>query len=658
MHWIDVLIIVAFIAYAITSGFRARKTASLGLEEYFLAGRSLPGWKAGISMAATQFAADTPLLVTGLIATAGVFYLWRLWIYALAFLLLGFVLAPCWRRANVITDAELTEQRYSNDPLTLELGSKKLSLYPAAMLRGVKAIYFGTIFNCTVLAMVLFATKEIAEPFLLWNEWLPAGLFDVLRRVVEAIGMPLARGDVAAADFWIRSTNNIVSISAIVAVTTLYSTTGGLRSVVNTDVMQFALMMLGTILYAAWVVDAGGGMRAIIDTIREQFAAGGPGGITPDEMLAFTPSRAKDVTFALLSVFALQWLVQMNADGTGYLAQRSMACRSDKDAKLAAVIFTVAQIFFRSIFWLPIGLGLLVIFPPDLSLPLDVLTGDREATYVLGIKELLPPGVLGLMLTGMLAALASTIDTHLNWGSSYWTNDIYKRFVCESWMKKEPSQRSLVWVARVANIGILIIALAVMTQLSSIQAAWQTSLLLGAGMGVMLVLRWIWWRINAWGEIATIVASTILAPILLFGVEDEALRLLLMALGATTAGVVTSLVVGPDPMEHLTSFFDKVRPPGFWRHVALASGVSETLGRKRLARDVAAMVLAALSIFALLTGFGSWLVDSPAPVWLPWRGVWIAFNLVVGAALVPVWWKLGFSDASAPAAEPAADRTP
>ena len=145
--------------------------ASQNLEEYFLAGRTLPGWKAGISMAATQFAADTPLLVTGLIATAGIFSLWRLWIYALAFLLMGFVLAASWRRVGVITDAELTEIRYGNKP--------------AAVLRGIKAIYFGTIFNCTVLAMVLFAAKEVAEPFLLWDAWLPAALYDPARQVVE-----------------------------------------------------------------------------------------------------------------------------------------------------------------------------------------------------------------------------------------------------------------------------------------------------------------------------------------------------------------------------------------------------------------------------------------------------------------------------------------
>jgi len=223
---LDAAILVAFAIYAIASGLRARRTASTGLEEYFLAGRSLSGWKAGISMAATQFAADTPLLVTGLIATAGIFSLWRLWIYALAFLLLGFVLAPSWRRAGVLTDAELAEVRYGGSGAT--------------WLRGVKAVYFGLVFNCAVLAMVLWAAKEIAEPFLLWHAWLPEGLFGGVRAFVEGVGIPFARESASDVDVWVRSADNLISIAALVGLTLAYSTTGGLRSVVRTDLVQFA----------------------------------------------------------------------------------------------------------------------------------------------------------------------------------------------------------------------------------------------------------------------------------------------------------------------------------------------------------------------------------------------------------------------------------
>ncbi|MCZ6785146.1 MAG: sodium transporter [Proteobacteria bacterium] len=639
MELLDGLILALFALYAIRAGLRARKVASRNLEEYFLAGRTLSGWKAGISMAATQFAADTPLLVTGLVATAGIFSLWRLWIYALAFLLLGFVLAPSWRRSGVLTDAELSELRYGRRA--------------AAVLRGIKAVYFGTIFNCTVLAMVLFAAVAIAEPFLLWDQWLPPALFGPVEWLVRTVGVPFAvelpgygySDGGAAADLWVRSARNLLSIFALATLTTLYSATGGLRSVVSTDLVQFALMMGASAGYAFYVVDGAGGLDAIAAGIRERYAAGGPGGITPDQILAFTPGHARDASVVVLAVIALQWLVQMNADGTGYLAQRTMACRSDDDARRASLVFTVAQVLLRSLVWLPIALGLLVLLPPDPGLSGELLRAEREASFVRGIQSL-PPGLLGLMLTAMFAALASTLDSHLNWGSSYWTHDLYARFLCRGWLRREPGGRELVWVARLSNFGILVVALAVMTQLSSIQTAWQVSLLLGAGMGVMLVLRWVWWRVTARGEIATVVTSTVLAPLLLFALpaEAEAVRMLCMALGATAAGVLVSLFGAPESPESLLRFYERARPPGFWGPVARAAGDEPRAVTRRLGSGLVATFLAAGSVFAVLTALGSWLARSPAPAWLPvgGRGLWIALLLCAGGALVPVWWRLAF----------------
>jgi len=501
MHALDAALLVAFILYCLIAGLRSRERASRNLEEYFLAGRTLKGWQAGISMAATQFAADTPLLVRGLVATAGIFALWRLWIYALAFLMLGFV-------------------------------------------------------------------------------------------------------------------------------------------------------------FAAIVVDRAGGLDAIADRLHQMFPAGGAAGISASEILAFTPGQAKDVTTLLLLAFGLQWLVQMNADGTGYLAQRAMACRSDHDARQAAVVFTFAQILFRSLLWLPLALGLLVLFPPDAG-PVAAQTAEREFTYVRGMAELLPVGVKGLLLVGMLAALASTLDTHLNWGASYWANDIYKRLLCEAWRGRTPSGRTLVWVARGANLVILVIALLILPWLTSIQSAWQASLLLGAGMGVLLVLRWLWWRINAWGELATIAASTALAPVLLvsFSNEQEALRLLLMAVGATTAGIATSLATGPEAHERLLTFYRRTRPLGFWGPIAAAAGEAPSTGPRRLLRAATAAIAASASVFCLLTGIGAWLVGSPAPDWLPSRALWIAGLVTLGVALIPVWVRLGFPRAETGAA-PISDAAP
>ncbi len=627
LHAIDVLILAAFVLYAVAAGLRSRGIASRDLEQYFLAGRTLSGWRAGLSMAATQFAADTPLLVTGLVATAGIFALWQLWIYGLAFLFLGFVLAPSWRRARVVTDAELTELRYGGGP--------------AVVLRAIKAVYFGTVFNCVVLAWVLFATKAIAQPFLPWDQWLPAVVYEPWLAFVSWVGVPLAV-EPEGARIWVDTANNLLSIGAIVLVTLFYSTTGGLRSVVTTDVLQLALALGGTAVYAGCVVWHFGGMGPLVEAVRDRLAAGGPGGITADQVLAFTPSHAKDASLAVLAVFALQWFIQLNADGTGYLAQRSMACRSDRDARLASVVFTFTQVLVRSLVWLPIALGLLVLFPPDLSLPLAALRHEREVTFVRGIAELLPWGVRGLLLTAMLAALASTIDTHLNWGASYWANDLYKRVFCQAWRRREPDPRTLVWVARASNAWILLLALAVMTQLTSIEGAWRVALLLGAGTGPVLVLRWLWWRISAWGEIACLAASLLAAPPLLALVGDEALRLLLMAGVATAAGVGVSLAT-PESPERLLAFFQRARPPGGWGPVARAAGADPAEGTRRLARGVAGMAAAAFCCFSLLTGLGSWLCGSPAPAWWPvGRGPWIAAQLALGAALVPVWWTLGF----------------
>ncbi len=566
LHWVDIAIIVAYIIYSVWAGLGGAKKASENLEEYFLAGRSLKGWQAGTSMAATQFAADTPLVVTGLIATMGVFSLWRFWIYGLAFLLMALVLASCWRRSGVITDAQLTEFRYGGPR--------------AAALRGFKAVYFGFVFNCTVLGMVLLATTRITEPFLVWDQWLPAGLHGAVMGVVEWVGYPLTasgapcaaaceaaaqclKGRCVGAAEWTASTNNILSIGAIVTVTTLYSTTGGLRSVVKTDIAQFVIAMVSTIAYAVILIAAVGGFGGLYEQLGVMFPAdgSGPSGMTLSELLAFTPSEGHDIGFAFLGVIAIQWLCQLNADGSGYLAQRTMACRTEGDARTAGVVFTLLQVLVRSLVWLPIGLALLVLFQPAAGLEGTAFTAEREATYVRGIAEMVPMGLRGLMLTGMLGALASTVDTHLNWGSSYFTNDIYARFICPHWLKREPTQRGLVWVARVTNVGILAAGVVIMTQMDSIQTAWQASLLLGAGVGVLLVLRWLWWRMNATGELAALAASLVGAPTLIVLVDSDSLRLLLMALFATVVGVAAALLTPAEDTERLKAFYDKVRPP-------------------------------------------------------------------------------------------------
>lgn len=615
---VDTAIVLGFLVYCVISGLRARKVSSRDLEQYFLAGRTLPGWKAGFSMAATQFAADTPLLVTGMIATAGVFSLWRLWIYTLSFLLLGFVLSGPWRRAGVLTDAELAELRY---------GTRL-----ATVLRGAKAIYFGTIFNCTVMAMVLFAATRIAEPFLHWNDWLPPAAFGGVVAFVEWTHIPLSQ--VTEPQLWAeRSANNLLSLLAVVSVTTLYSTTGGLRAVVNTDVVQLVAAMIATFVYAVVIVGLVGGLTAIPGQLTAIY-----GSSWASEALAFTPTQARDVSWALLGTMAIQWIAQMNADGTGYLAQRTMACRSDRDARDAVLVFVVAQVLLRSLLWIPIGLGLLILFPMPMTAPDSALVAAREATFVEGIALYLPVGIKGLMLTGMIAAFASTLDTHLNWGASYWTNDIYRRLFCQLWRKREPTGRSLVWVARASNLLILALSIAILTQLESIQSAWKTTLLLGAGMGVPLVLRWIWWRVTAAAELAAIVASSFLAPFLIWAVDGEGVRMLLVTVATTSVTIAVALMT-TEPREHIRQFYRRVRPPGFWEPIARECGDDPRGGVDRLRQGLLATAGLSLCVFCLLVAFGTWLFGSPAPAWFPWRGPWIGALIIVSAALLVRFWS-------------------
>jgi solute:Na+ symporter, SSS family len=616
---IDLLIVTGFVVYAIGSGLRARRRASRSLAEYFLAGKTIAGWRAGLSMSATQFAADTPLLVTGLVATAGVFALWRLWIYGLAFLLMAYVFSVGWRRAGVLTDAELTEVRYS--------GRGVLPL------RVLKAIYYGTVINCVVMAMVLVAAIRIGEVFLPWHEWLPPGVYATIATMAAATGMEL--GGVTGLDPAIATTNNLLSILLILAFVAGYSTTGGLRAVINTDVAQFLLAMGGTAIYAWVVVKAAGGFGVLPDRVVELYGADAAG-----RLLSFgPPDTAGQILMPFLVIIGLQWLFQMNADGTGYLAQRSMACRTDRDARVAGVVFAWAQIFFRSLLWLAIAVGLLVLYP---FAPADAGTGEfvaaREILFVVGIDDLLPPGVRGLMLVGLLAALASTIDTHLNWGASYWSNDIYDRLVSRHWLKREPRGRELVIVARLSNLLILAIALVITANLGSIQAAWFISLLFGAGMGSVLVLRWVWERINLWSELAAMGTSLVVAPLLLVGLgtdaETEWVRLGIMALTTTTAAIAMTFFTPPTEDRTLLGFYQRVRPFGWWPRAARLRGDEPAAQLAALGRRLRAVGLTAASLFLLLAGVGRLLV---APPGASGELTWVA--VIAGVALVPLWWR-------------------
>ena len=611
---LDWLIVVAFVVYSCYVGWRARHRASRDLNEYFLAGRRLRGWQAGMSMAATQFAADTPLLVMGLLAVGGIFSLWRLWIYGLAFLLMGFVLGAAWRRAGVLTDAELTMIRYS--------------ARGALTLRTLKAVYYGTVINCVVMAFVLAAAMRIFELFLPWHEWLDPSLYAWLKTLITSTGLQLASGVTALPDA-IATTNNVISLVLMLAFVGMYSTAGGLRGVVSTDVMQLILMLAGTAIYAWLAVDRAGGLAGLPGALTAAY-----GDETAGQFLSLAPPLHQ-IWPGFVAIIGLQWFYQMNSDGTGYLAQRTMACEDDRQARIAAIVFTLVQIVLRSVLWLLIGIALLVIFPFDATQPVtDGLIAEREIVFARGIDMLLPIGARGLLLTALLAALASTLDTHLNWGASYWSNDLYKGLWLERIRRRPARERELVLVARLANLGILLIALTVMTQLGSIQRAWQLSLLFGAGMGAVLVLRWVWERINLYCEILAIAVSLLLAPVLLLNVDTEWARLVIMAAVSTGVVIAAALWMPGTETARLVVFYRQVRPPGWWNRTAQAAGIEIAESHRDLRRDVLAWLSCALSTYL-------WLIGTTMLLLRPDMRVAGSMLLVGGTLLVPVWVRAG-----------------
>ncbi len=610
----DLILVLAFVIYSISVGFFAKSKASKSLTEYFLAGRSIKGWKSGVSIAATQYAADTPLLVTGLVATGGIFMLWRLWIYGISFLFIGFVLSKSWWRSGILTDAELVEVRYSGKA--------------AIWLRGVKALFYGVIINSSVLAMVLLAATRISEVFLVWDQWLPSNLYNAILQWVTNFGINFSAGAVTG-DIWIASTNNIISMVLIIAFVTLYSTTGGLRSIIQTDVVQFFIAMVATLLFAIFIVRDAGGLSNMLDQLVSLY-----GEARANQFLSFMPTGG-ELVFPFLVIISLQWLFQMNSDGTGYIAQRLMASKSVNEARKAGLIFSILQIFVRSLLWLPIIIGVLILYPFDPATPIDTaFTAQREMTFVIGMKDVLPNGVRGLMLLGMLAALSSTISTLLSWGASYWSNDIYKRIINEAWLKRKPKHSEQILVARTSNFIVLFFALIIMGYMGSIQAAWYLTLLFGAAVGSVLILRWLWERINIYSEIAAIGSSLIIAPIILYTVDQEWLKLLIMSVSSTIIVIVVTYLTPPTNQKVLAGFYKRVSPSGYWKKTAQQIGDNPKKPVLEFWGNMKIVALSAITIFSLLVGISKLLFpQTNQSIYFP-----IAL-IIIGLAAFPFWWK-------------------
>ncbi len=563
----DWVVIGLYLAFALVVGFAVRERAGQGRRSYFIANSTLPWWWAGVSIAATTFAADTPLAITGIVASRGLSgnWLWLSWILVHAAVVVIF--ARRWWRTGVVTDAEFISLRYG-DRL-------------APTLRSFRAFLFGIVYNGIILGWVLRAMSKIVHPLFRWEDWFP-GLVHFVGRLMPAetaIGGP----------------SEVLSLVSLIALVALYSSMGGIRGVIITDLVQFALGLFGSIWLAVAAWQAVGGHAGLMHALRELYGRN-------HDLLALFPSTSRAWVQSLglgaftLGVYLLvQSYANVPADGGGYLQQRLNATRSERDAVKAAGLFVGLQYVIRIWPWFIVALAALVLIPLEgggTAVPerlAAMVAHDREMAYPALMVFLLPAGALGLVVVSLLAAFMSTIDTHFNWGASYLVSDIYLR------LRPQASTGEQVWVARLAVVGFAIMAVIVGFNIDTIEQAWRWVAFLGAALGVPTALRWLWWRVTAAAELAGAVAglATGFALVALTSTPYEVS--LIWISGVSTAVMLATILLGPRPAEAtVRAFEEKVSPLGFWPSRSLAAGW------RQIASHVAGVAALVLGMMASL----------------------------------------------------------
>lgn len=529
---LDWIIILAFFAASLGIGLALRRRAGSSLVEFFASGRSLPWWLAGTSMVATTFAADTPLAVTGLIAEHGLAGNWFWWAFALGGMLTVFVFAKLWRRAAVLTDVELIELRYSGAP--------------AAFLRGFRAVYVAVVVNSFIIG------------------WVTQAMIQVLRHTV-LVDLPQD----SLTDFWL--------VAILLAITGVYSVLAGLWGVAVTDVLQFVLAMAGCILLAVVAVGEVGGIEALRQRTAANFGDVHVFDFVPDFGAAAAWMPAGVFLALVLGQWWATWYPGAEPGGGGYVVQRMASCRNERDAVKATLLYQIAHYCVRPWPWILVAFAALALHP---ELRDQAVDGDSRTDPGIGfpmlIRELAPVGLRGLLLVAFAAAFMSTISTHMNWGASYLVNDVYRRFLAPA-----ADDRRLVLVSRLSSVAVLLLggttALIMRILSISVVEAWAMLAALGGGLGAVFLLRWFWWRINAWSELAAMIASIVcfLAVRTWQGALPEQERMppqytsLLVATGSLVVWLAVTFATRPEPDSHLTGFYRQVRPDGpGWRRIA------------------------------------------------------------------------------------------
>jgi solute:Na+ symporter, SSS family len=568
---VDWSIIAAYFLFNLLIGFYYKKKAGSNTTEFFLSGRNVPWWLAGTSMVATTFAADTPLVVTGLVARNGIAGNWLWWNMVASGMLTVFLFSRLWRRSGMTTDIELAELRYSGKP--------------AAFLRGFRALYLGIVMNCIILGWVNLAMVKI---------------------LMLVLGLSKDQA------LWL--------VIAIIALTSFVSTLSGLWGVLVTDLFQFAIKMTMVIVLGVAAVHAVGG----IDAMKAKL--GGEGSpflsFVPDLHSVWMPA----VTFCVYIAvnWWATWYPGAEPGGGGYVAQRMFSAKDERNSLLATLWFNIAHYALRPWPWVVVGMASVILYPH---------LQDPETGYVRVMIDYLPASLRGLMVAAFAAAFMSTVGTQLNWGASYLVNDFYRRFIATG----EP-ERHYVRASQVATILLTVISAVITHYMDSIAGAWKLLIVTGAGTGAVLILRWYWWRINAWSEVSAMATAFVVSIVLqtAFHLDSDnpvqfAYLILITVAVTTVVWLVVTFVTAPESDATLVGFYRRVRPSvsGWNRIAGLAP---EVRASSDLGWNLLDWLCGCALIYGALFGIGKIILKD--------YGAGIVFLAVAAAAAGVIYWDL------------------
>jgi len=583
---IDWIIVIAFLSFSLIIGLLNSKRAGSSANEFFLSSRSMPWWLLGISMVATTFSADTPNLVTDIVRKNGVSGNWVWWAFLLTGMLTVFTYAKLWRRSGVVTDLEFYELRY---------GGKS-----AAFLRGFRALYLGVFFNIVIMASVSLAAIKIGGVMM--------GLTPV----------------------------ETLSIATIVTVA--YSSLGGLRSVLITDFFQFIIAMIGSVAATIFLINHP--MVGGLDNLFSQTEV--------VSRLSFLPDFSDSSTLIPLLILPLAiqwwsvWYPGSEPGGGGYIAQRMLSAKNEKNALTAALVYNITHYALRPWPWILIALASLVVFPDLASLqkafphiPTDKINDDLAYPAML---TFLPAGLMGILIASLVAAYMSTISTHLNWGSSYVVNDFYRRFV-----KPEATEKELVRVGRLSTVVLAIFSALLALMLSNALQAFNILLQIGAGTGLIFILRWFWWRINTYTEITGMTVSFFVAIYFetlhnrLFDPIEDHWKLLIGVAITTTSWLLVTLLTQPESNEVLVRFYEKVRPSSIGWKPVLKNNPTLSEEKGQLPFEIFLMVTGTFTVYGVLFCIGFWLYGNLIPAF-------VAGTIALSGSIILIkkWGKLKF----------------